>query len=61
MRISIDKRKLADIGESVVGDIDHLLDSIPSYEDGKWRRYGEWGCKMQLLARYWRRFDKYLD
>jgi hypothetical protein len=28
--------------------LDELLDRIPSYEDGRWYRYGDWGCRLRL-------------
>lgn len=29
----------------------HLLDRIPTYEDGRWYRYGDWGCLLGLSRR----------
>jgi len=29
----------------------HLLDCIPTYEDGRVHRYGDWGCRLQLSAK----------
>lgn len=26
----------------------HALDNIPTYEDGQWFRYGDWGCQIGL-------------
>lgn len=31
---------------------DELLDLLPCREDGRWRWYGEWGCRLQLV-RFW--------
>lgn len=27
------------------------LDLIPTYEDGRWYRFGGWGCRLRLAAR----------
>lgn len=37
--------------------LDEALDRIPAYEDGRWYRYGDWGCRYQL-ARFWYRPDE---
>lgn len=34
--------------------LDEVLDRVPRYEDGKWHRYGDWGCQMRL-HRFWDR------
>lgn len=34
--------------------LDEALDHLPAYEDGKWLRYGDWGCRIGL-SRYWAR------
>lgn len=26
--------------------LDVALDAIPTYEDGRWLRYGDWGCQL---------------
>lgn len=31
--------------------LDTLLDKVPTYEDGKFYRYGFWGCRLQLAGR----------
>lgn len=28
--------------------VDELLDRIPRREDGRWYRYGDWGCQLGL-------------
>ncbi len=28
--------------------LDEALDRIPAYEDGRWYRYGDWGCQLGL-------------
>jgi len=28
--------------------LDELLDAVPRYEDGRWFRYGDWGCQLGL-------------
>jgi hypothetical protein len=38
----------------IVWLLDEALDQLPAYQDGKWYRYGQWGCRLQL-ARYWGR------
>lgn len=32
--------------------LDEALDRIPRYEDGRWYRYGDWGCQL-CLSRWW--------
>jgi hypothetical protein len=32
--------------------LDGLLDAIPAREDGRWFRYGDWGCTLGL-SRFW--------
>ena len=32
--------------------LDEVLDRIPAYEDGRWYRYGGWGCRLRL-HRFW--------
>lgn len=27
-----------------------LLDAVPTWEDGRWYRYGDWGCRVGLSA-----------
>lgn len=27
---------------------DWLLDCVPSREDGRWYRHGNWGCRLRL-------------
>jgi hypothetical protein len=41
----------------LVEQLDVLLDKIPAYEDGRWYRYGDWGCRLQL-GKFW--MDEYL-
>jgi hypothetical protein len=33
---------------------DEVLDRVPAREDGRWHRYGGWGCRMGL-SRLWDR------
>lgn len=32
-----------------------FLDKIPHYQDGRWYRYGDWGCRMRI-SRIWARW-----
>jgi hypothetical protein len=32
--------------------LDEALDRVPKYEDGRWYRFGLWGCGT-WLNRYW--------
>jgi hypothetical protein len=34
--------------------LDTLLDAVPTYEGGRWFRYGGWGCRMGLSRLWWR-------
>ena len=36
--------------------LDETLDAVPTYEHGRWYRYGQWGCRLRL-ARFWWRED----
>lgn len=33
--------------------LDSALDGIPTYDDGKWYRYGHWGCRLGVFRRAW--------
>mgnify|MGYP001559836493 CR=1 FL=1 len=36
--------------------LDVLLDAIPAREDGRWFRYGDWGCRLAYrfpALRWW--------
>jgi hypothetical protein len=38
--------------------LDGRLDTVPSYEEGRWYRYGDWGCKLSYrfsALRWWDR------
>jgi hypothetical protein len=39
---------------TLIERLDTLLDAIPIYEDGRWWRYGDWGCRLQLHRLWWR-------
>lgn len=45
------KRHVASAAEWVCG----VLDAIPAYEEGRWWRYGDWGCRMRI-SRIWARW-----
>lgn len=32
---------------------DTALDHLPAYEDGRWYRYGDWGCRLRLHRVWW--------
>jgi hypothetical protein len=32
---------------------DVALDNVPCYEDGRWYRYGDWGCRLRLARLWW--------
>lgn len=38
--------------KQVVWLLDEALDRLPAYEDGRWRWYGDWGCRLGLW-KYW--------
>jgi hypothetical protein len=38
---------------SAVWLLDVILDGIPACEDGRWYRYGEWGCRLRLHRFWW--------
>ena len=40
------------VSKTAVWLFDELLDQIPGYWDGRWHRYGQWGCALGL-GRYW--------
>lgn len=33
--------------------VDEALDQIPAYDEGRWYRYGHWGCRWRRLQRAW--------
>jgi hypothetical protein len=36
--------------------LDRALDAIPTREDGRWLRYGDWGCRLTYkfpALRWW--------
>lgn len=33
--------------------LDESLDLIPAYEQGRWYRYGQWGCRLHLWKFWW--------
>jgi hypothetical protein len=36
--------------------LDVALDAVPAYEDGRWLRYGDWGCRLTYrfpALRWW--------
>lgn len=37
--------------------LDEALDSVPLYEDGRWYRYGQWGCRLRLWRFWWKEAD----
>ena len=37
--------------------LDEALDRVPRREEGRWYRFGDWGCQLQL-ARYWASEDE---
>jgi hypothetical protein len=37
---------------TLIERLDTLLDAIPTLEDGRWYRYGGWGCRLRL-SRLW--------
>jgi hypothetical protein len=45
--------RLADL---VLERLDIILDAIPTREDGRWFRYGDWGCRLTYkfpALRWW--------
>lgn len=38
----------------VLEQLDTALDAIPAYEDGRWYRYGDWGCRIGNRFRQWK-------
>lgn len=36
--------------------LDESLDRVPRREEGRWYRYGDWGCQLGL-SRFWARED----
>lgn len=32
---------------------DEVLDRVPAYEDGRWYRHGQWGCRLGLHRFWW--------
>jgi hypothetical protein len=42
--------------ETLLWLLDEALDRIPCYEDGRWLRYGDWGCQLAYrfpALRWW--------
>jgi hypothetical protein len=37
---------------------DELLDRVPAYEDGRWYRRGDWGCRLGLHRWWWPETDE---
>jgi len=37
--------------------LDESLDYVPRREDGKWYRYGCWGCQLRLWRFWWKGAD----
>lgn len=34
--------------------LDEVLDQVPRHEDGRWYRYGQWGCQLRLWRFWWK-------
>lgn len=41
-------RHLVKVLRRIVEWLDETLDKIPEYRDGRWYRYGDWGCRLGL-------------
>ena len=37
---------------SIAEWLDIALDNIPVYENGRWHRHGDWGCRLNL-GKFW--------
>jgi len=38
--------------------LDEALDQVPRREDGRWFRYGQWGCQLRLWRFWWQPGDQ---
>ena len=46
--------------ETLLWLLDEALDRIPCREDGRWFRYGGWGCRLAYrfpVLRWWEKYE----
>jgi hypothetical protein len=46
-------RKIKYLIVMLLEKLDHLLDQVPRYSEGRWWRDGDWGCALGLSNRSW--------
>lgn len=46
------RKQLVHGARAVTRLLDEALDRVPRRDQGRWYRYGDWGCQLRL-SRFW--------